>query len=224
MFSCRKCGRTFTQRNNMYRHEKHRCKMNKLEEVTPDTPSITTSPKVNQRIPVKVRKKTVVNNYYDQRQQIVINFNINLGQGDIYEQLKLRLGEHEADRFLASIAAKNKLIDVIQKMYLENVKPDKYPIASDGKRFRYIENGRVVEDSQGHIVKRLTDDVQKALISATTNLINTNLSNNTVDQLYDVYDLASIKHNILMLDHQALEQQLNQLVYNPDHDLFKLSL
>mgnify|MGYP003682985957 FL=1 len=140
-----------------------------------------------------------------------------IGQ-DFYPQLIAKMGYRDARNFLVSNHPKS----VMSKLF-EGLDPDQYPIAYNNKCFRYLDDkGTLVEDKTGKIATKLTEHVQNAMITATNELINESIKNNTTDQLYDVYDIATVQTNLTLLSSKdELREQLIKLIENPTHPFFE---
>lgn len=154
----------------------------------------------------------------------VVNIQI-IGQ-DFYQELCTRMGTHQAIDFLTNSAASNKPLDVIRRLYLDNIQPAHYPIAFHNGSYRYInDQHKLVEDKTGQIAKTITSNIQEAMLKATNDLINQSMQQSKTDQLYDFYDLGVIQHNLSLFTNPTMVDQiadsLSKLVSNQNHFLFQ---
>lgn len=157
-------------------------------------------------------KPTTVNNW-----NIVINQNF-------YTELVGLMGKDAAVSFLTSTAAKNKPIDIISKLYLNERKPDEYPIACRrGDHFRYINDQYEVVDDKGgnNIGQIVSNQIQNAYILASNEIILQQIQTSGTP---DECDLAMLQKKLSNTDIRSRRQVLKDLATvtnNPDHPFFK---
>lgn len=166
------------------------------------------------------------------------NITVVIGDEKIFHGLVKKLGDElRASKFLLENIAKKNCINIVDKLYLEGVEKDRYPIAcADDYQFRYLNgSGDIVDDNGGKkILTKLQNEVHSALIEANTCMINEQLGNmdddgqsddsGSVGKLYDVYDLCHIQHQLGSYrdeeETEKLRDDLARRVYNVSHPFF----
>lgn len=166
------------------------------------------------------------------------NITVVIGDEKIFHGLVKKLGDElRASKFLLENIAKKNCINIVDKLYLEGVEKDRYPIAcADDYQFRYLNgSGDIVDDTGGKIIlTKLQNEVHSALIEANTCMINEQLGNSddgqggsgsgSVGTLYDVYDLGHIQHQLGNYrgeeETEKLRDDLARRVYNVSHPFF----
>lgn len=166
------------------------------------------------------------------------NITVVIGDEKIFHGLVKKLGDElRASKFLLENIAKKNCINIVDKLYLEGVEKDRYPIAcADDYQFRYLNgSGDIVDDNGGKkILTKLKNEVHSALIEANTCMINEQLGNmdcddgqsdtGRVSKLYDVYDLGHIQHQLGSYrddeETDKFRDDLARRVYNVEHPFF----
>jgi len=93
---------------------------------------------------------------------------------DMFSEMIEKYGRSEALTFLTKSALTGDSVDVIKKLYLDGVSPEKYPIACrDYHHFRYLNDKReVIDDRGGQSVRKIfTDRAHKAMVLATNEMM-----------------------------------------------------
>jgi hypothetical protein len=136
-------------------------------------------------------------------------------------------GEKSATKFLLDNMDHKDSINIVEKMYLEGVEKNRYPIAcAEDYKFRYLNrSGDIVDDKGGiKIVSTLENEIHTALIEANTHLIHDCVLNDDNVTLYNVYDIGSLHEqlgNYRKMDSRQLREDLAKKVYNTSHPFFQ---
>lgn len=156
------------------------------------------------------------------------NITVVIGDENIFMGLVKRLGgEKLATKFLLENMDHKDSINIVDKLYLEGVEKNQYPIAcADNYRFRYLSHsGNIVDDDGGtKIVSTLENEIHSALIEANTRLIHECIDNDDNVTLYNVYNLGTLQEqlgNYRRLDTQKFRDDLAKKVYNTSHPFFQ---
>lgn len=155
--------------------------------------------------------QTVINNY---------TINIQVVGDNLYNQLIQKMGKNGAINFLAGAAASNQPLNVLKKLYFDNVEPNSFPIATQDNNIRYLNNNQqLVQENATEFVSQLNEKIRDAMIYATNDLIRQSISTNNTDQLYEIYDISRIQHNITALSKIPLKD-LQNVSSVPNHPFF----
>ena len=156
------------------------------------------------------------------------NITVVIGDEKIFMGLVKRMGsEKVVTKFLLENMDHKHSINIVEKMYLEGVDKNRYPIAcADNYRFRYLSlSGAIIDDDGGDkIVSTLENEIHTALIEANTRLIYECIDNDNNVMLYNVYNLNSMQEqlgNYRGVDTQQLREDLAKKVYNTSHPFFQ---
>lgn len=149
-----------------------------------------------------------------------------IGDVKIFMGLVNKLGdEQKATQFLLDNMEHTKRINIVDKMYLEGVDKNRYPIAcTDNYKFRYLNNsGDVVDDKDGvTIIPRLENEIHSALIEANTHLIHQHVKGGQITT--DVYDMGNVQEQLSCYrkacDNIKFRNELAKKVYNTSHPFF----
>jgi hypothetical protein len=150
-----------------------------------------------------------------------------IGDQNILNVLTAKLGGNEdmAINFLAQHVGSLKRMEVVNKLYLEGVEPDCYPIAcKENYHFRYLDReNHIVDDHGGEmIVKHLGEQIQEAILEASNKLVTKYLddSDEPNDELLNT---VHILQNNLVNNHDKKEfrDMLAQRVYHSKHPFFQ---
>ena len=156
------------------------------------------------------------------------NITVVIGDEKIFMGLAKRLGnETRASNFLLDNIEHKNSINIVDKMYLEGLERNKYPIAcSDNYKFRYLNNsGDIVDDKGGiQIATKLENEIHSALIEANTHIITECMDKNDNTKLYNVYNIGTIQEKLGSYrdncDKVKLRNDLARKVYNTEHPFF----
>lgn len=223
---CDYCGEIFSHISSMERH-KQKKHLPKSTASTPK-PQVTIKPKTTNDSYNKLQEEmhTLKNNFEEinarikkveqEPKNIII-----IGDEKIFESLTRKFGSDEiAMQFLLEHTQPENSIDIVDKLYLEGVAKDQYPIAcTDDYRFRYLNrSGKIVDDHGGQtIVTKLESEIHNALMEANTKLLN-NISSRKV---YNIYDLNEQINGYRELnDRNKFRDDLAKKVYNKQHPFF----
>jgi hypothetical protein len=155
------------------------------------------------------------------------NITVVIGDEKIFMGLVKRMGnEKVATQFLLENMDYNDSINIIDKMYLEGIPKNRYPIAcSDDYKFRYLNHsGDIVDDKGGiKIVSTLEREIHRALIEANSKLIHECVNNDDNITLYNVYDIGTLQTqlgNYRSAVTTKFRDDLARKVYNTEHPFF----
>lgn len=151
---------------------------------------------------------------------MVTNYNTFIGI-DAFDILIRKMGRQQAVNFIASSASVGKPINIFRKIYLDNRAPEQYPIACNNGNFRYLDNnGKLVENDGREMAHIIKNQVHTAMIKATNELITQNMNGNSVDQLYEIYDIGKIQTFLAHINKVEMIQDIIHEVNNPYHPFF----
>ena len=141
---------------------------------------------------------------------------------DFYGDLISKLGKSDAIKFLAESCVDGSPLSVFQKLYLDDKKPNDYPIAcKDQLHFRYLDNDKRVVDDQGGaalgtaVSKKITDAL---LLAANDAMIREMDGNNPV---YNMQNILLMQDRLTKLDKSSMIQDLAYITNNPNHPFFR---
>jgi hypothetical protein len=238
-YTCQYCNTAFSDRSNKYRHETKYCKALKKKLNIIIKPKY--QPTVQKTLCKPIEKTTndkmtheLLEELKELRQRVSVIENeprsthynnwIIIGT-DIYHDMVDKYGRHEAISFLTQSAISGDSVDVIKKLYLDGVNPEKYPIACKNyDHFRYLNDKREVIDDKGGISvqKLFSNQTHRAMVLAANEMIqeqlNTNPNTNAlfVDLDYDMRNVQCKLASIRSLD----MNRLAGITHNPNHPFF----
>ena len=221
---CAGCGLKFDRSTSYYRHI-NTC--------------ISASKKVPSKIRIAVKPKessdsTNISNVYKRlidleeqnsalreeveelKQKPMTNYNIAILGNDFYTELIDKIGsKRDAIEFLAKSYIESPL-DVFQKLYLDDRKPDDYPVACRDKlHFRYLDNEKRMVDDQGG--SSIGTVVSKQITNAMINAVNDSNGNS----VYGLDDIETIRKKLESLDKDSIIADLACITNNPNHPFFR---
>ena len=222
---CEICGEEFSHKSSYNRHKKtaHKQEKKKISIVKKDK---------CKELEKELEKLKEAYHHITQRVTKVENepknITVVIGDEKIFLGLAKRLGgETKASNFLLDNIEHKNTINIVEKMYLEGIDKNKYPIAcTDNYKFRYLNNsGDIVDDKGGvKIVSKLENEIHSALIEANTHLITECLDSNNNLMLYNVYDIGNVQNKLERFrdncDKLKLRDELAEKVYNRSHPFF----
>lgn len=230
------CGASFTDRSNRYRHETRSCIHKSEPEPRENKSKGKPKAKEKEKIRVAIKKKIapipvassrssavdhlILEELRALRQQVnemktkterapVVNLNLNncvIVGADVYQDIVDKLGRDHAIEYLTNENVDE--VDIIEKIYLDDQDPNKYPIACrDNRHFRYLNDDReLIDDRGGSKVKELVQTrVHTAILHASIQRED-QLSNNIQDMI------AGNERDII--------EKLSKVTYNPGHPFF----
>jgi len=142
---------------------------------------------------------------------------------DMYHDMVAKYGKDAAIDFLTKSALSGDSVGVIQKLYLDGINPDQYPIACrdlpapSKYHFRYLNDNREVVDDQGgkSVQKIFTDRAHKAMILATNEIIS-----KAMDGEEGAFcTLVPIQRKLASIDVLDIDRLAN-ITNNPNHPFF----
>lgn len=149
--------------------------------------------------------------------------NISVVDKEFYEKITAKLGTKEANAFLNGCCLRDKPLEIFQKLYLDGLQPENYPIACrNSVQFRYLNEKReLVEDNGGKVIGHLIKEgVHNAMILA-TNETMTEIIDGTIGP--DEFDMRTAQSNLMKVKEEKLIKELGQLTENPNHKFFSVS-
>lgn len=228
---CDICGEEFGHKSSYQRHYKQ------------------AHPPEKKRVSVKTKKDDSVDDHYreiqkelrqlredylkvtarvDKVEQEPKNITVVIGDEKIFMGLVKRMGnEKEVTKFLLENMDHNDSINIVDKMYLEGVERNRYPIACAGDyKFRYLNHsGDIVDDKGGiKIVTTLEHEIHRALVEANTRLIHDCIDRGDNITLYSVYDIGTLQDqlgNYHKADKLKFRDDLARKVHNESHPFFQ---
>ena len=151
-----------------------------------------------------------------------------IGDEQIFFGLVNKMGKQRAMSFLLDNLNPKDSINIIDKMYLEGIDRNEYPIACiDDYKFRYLNHsGDIVDDKGGNkIVSKLEKDIHTAMIEANNSLIHHFVSVDDNVPLFNVYNIGEIQQKLGSYnnckDSDKLRNALAKRVYNTEHPFFR---
>lgn len=136
---------------------------------------------------------------------------------DFYTELSNKIGRENAMKFIAESGIKHPL-SVFKKIYLDDRKPDDYPIACrDRCHFRYLDSQKnMVDDRDG---KNIGNVVSKGLSEAVENAVH-DFAGRPENEGYS-YTVQQIKNSLSQLDQHSVIKELAYITNNPNHPFFR---
>lgn len=249
-FSCKYCGSVFNNRSNKYRHESKYCHSSKKQSQVHSDPSFEKK-RIEVKVKVKLKlkpnpKPEVESNpqdnltEQDSSQQEILDELHNLRQRvqkmeneprynnyiiigpDMFSDMIEKYGREEALTFLTRSAITGDSVNVIKKLYLDGVSPEKYPIACKNyHHFRYLNDKReVIDDHGGQGVRKIfTDRAHKAMVLATTQMMQDQL-NTMHEDAGDLFRKLGDVQCQLSSIHTLDIERLAGITNNPNHPFF----
>lgn len=242
-YSCEYCGAMFNNRSNKYRHEKQYCPSTRTKKKSdhvkvskmPKTKKIKrTIPKKKIEVKVKIRDTSAtetesnknlieeINNLRERVQKMenkpVYNNWIIIGP-DMFTEMIEKYGRTEALDYLTKSAISGDSVDVVKKLYLDGVSPEKYPIACKNyHHFRYLNDKREIIDDQGgqSVRKIFSDRAHKAMVLATNEMMNVESDKDAGDMYRKLGDVQCRLSSVHTLD----LDRLAHMTINPNHPFF----
>lgn len=240
---CDTCGEEFSHKSSYQRHCKQvhppqKRKVAVLKKVTP--PSTPIMPLQQQQQQHHQHQHQHHQDYVEMQQELEQlrarvnkveqepkNITVVIGDEKIFMGLVKRMGnEKVATQFLLENMDYKDSINIIDKMYLEGIPKNRYPIAcSDDYKFRYLNHsGDIVDDKGGtKIVSTLEREIHRALIEANSKLIHECVNNDDNITLYNIYDIGTLQTqlgNYRSADTTKFRDDLARKVYNTEHPFF----
>jgi uncharacterized C2H2 Zn-finger protein len=223
---CPGCGLKFDRSTSYYRHinsclvqKKTASKIRiaiKPKETTNDTANISNVYK--RLIDLEEQNYALREEVEELKQKPMTNYNIAILGNDFYSELVDKIGnKRDAIEFLAKSYIESPL-DVFQKLYLDDRKPEDYPVACRDKlHFRYLDNEKRMVDDQGG--SSIGSVVSKQITNAMINAVNDcNGNGNTV---YGLDDIETIRKKLETLDKDSMIENLAYITNNPNHPFFR---
>lgn len=223
--TCSTCGEEFSHKSSYQRH---------LKSIHPPIrKKINVVKKENKRMidmeeEIKLLKEQFINvsSRVNKVEQEPKNITVVIGDEKIFMGLVKRMGEKKATKFLLENIQHKDSINIVDKMYLEGIEKNRYPIAcTDNHRFRYLNHsGDIVDDNDGiKIVSKLANEIHSALIEANTHLIHECVGSGDDMTLYNVYDIGGIQEQLGEYRGKSTKRfrdDLAKKVYNSSHPFF----
>ena len=82
------------------------------------------------------------------------------------------------------------------------------PIIYHNNMYQYLDSNsnEIISTESKDIIRQIARDIQTAMLMASNDLIKQSIKENITNQLYDVYDIASIQENVCGF--KEIEEQL----------------
>lgn len=141
---------------------------------------------------------------------------------DMFTEMIDKYGREEALTFLTRSAITGDSVDVIKKLYLDGVSPEKYPIACKNyHHFRYLNDKReVIDDHGGQSVRKIfTDRAHKAMVLATNEMMQDELNTMNEDAGDLFRKLGDVQCQLASI-HTLDIDRLAGMTNNPNHPFF----
>ena len=167
----------------------------------------------------------------DRPSQHVTNINVVILGDNFYEELVSIMGKKDAVHFLAKAASKGKPLDVINKLYLDGMEPNEYPIACRDRTipdFRYLnDNRQIVNDLGGNTIgSMVSNKIRNAMLLATNEIIHERVHRPITDTesgIYKDYDIVDMQKNLTdMCEQFQIVRDLAEATENKFHPFFLL--
>lgn len=134
---------------------------------------------------IKNVKTTTINNNIIITQELPVS---------IYDELIKKLGKEGAVNGLNEGSSVNDLLVGYKMLYPSKKKVD-HPIIYEGEGFKYLKNGDVICDDK--ILELVVENLQRAMLYASSEMIRENIKKGMTDRLYDFYDIGNIQRNVM---------------------------
>lgn len=237
--TCSLCGEKFSHKSSYQRHikvvhasasVKKKVKIQQKKQNTHTNREDTDVAKMQQELQKLREDYLKVTARVNKVEQEPKNITVVIGDEKIFMGLVKRMGnEKMATKFLLDNMDYKDSINIVDKMYLEGVEKNRYPIACAGDyKFRYLNHsGDIVDDKGGkQIVSTLENEIHRALIEANARLIHECVDNNDNVTLYNVYDIGTLQNQLgnyksSYYDAQKFRDDLAKMVYNTSHPFFQ---
>lgn len=219
---CKLCDELFSHKSSYERH------LRLTHKVAKKTPKIVKKSRINdleKELKLLRQHYIGVSERVDKVEREPRNI-IVIGDEKIFISLVKKMGEHHAMEFLLDNIEHKDSINIVEKMYLEGVDKNRYPIAcTDNYKFRYLNHsGDIVDDrGGGKIVSKLKNEIHSALIEANSQLIHSCVDTGDNIKLYNVYDIRNIQTQLGHYrdnDTGSFRDDLAKKVYNKTHPFF----
>ena len=228
---CETCGETFGHKSSYLRHIKVShplvTKKVKIRVVKKEHEDNTRMSEMEKEIKFLKEQFSTVAERVNKVEQEPTHITVVIGDETIFMGLVKRMGgAKSATKFLLENIKHKDSINIVDKMYLEGVEKNHYPIAcTDNYKFRYLNHcGDIVDDNDGvKIVSKLENEIHSALIEANTHLITEYIGSGDDRMLYNVHDIGGIQEQLGSYrgkSTQCLRDDLAKLVYNSAHPFF----
>lgn len=142
---------------------------------------------------------------------------------DMFHAMVDKLGRSEALSFLTQSAIAGDSIEVVKKLYLDGISPEKYPIACRNvDHYRYLNDKRqIIDDKGGESVKKmLTNQTHRAMVLAANEVIQSKLRQDDSIMYVDLdHDMKTVQCKLANM--QTLDMnRLQGITHNPNHPFF----
>ena len=221
---CSGCGLKFDRSTSYYRHinictrSKQSVSKIKIAVKPKDQNDTDRSPNISnvykRLIDLEEQNSALREEVEELKHKPVTNYNIAILGNDFYTELVDKIGKQDAIEFLAKSYIESPL-DVFSKLYLDDRKPEDYPVACRDKlHFRYLDHDKRMVDDQGG--SSIGSVVSKQITNAVINAVN-DCNGNSV---YGLEDIETIRKKLEMLDKDTMIADLAYITNNPNHPFF----
>ncbi len=198
-YYCQFCNKTFNQKPNKFRHQKHcfdnpdridiRCDRCNKQFSYPSSlkTHLKKSCRFKDKVKLSLRKRG---------ESPIFKPDINVVDDTILERLKLYIGDDDGIDFLINSIHKNQYHLIIKESYFHNLSSLEYPMTKDSYgKFRYLNDRKeLINDIDGTgLAQVLTTYIQNALLKACNQLIAKYIALGEMDPLYDKYKIHKLQ-------------------------------
>ena len=225
MYQCKFCYKQYKQKRSQLKHQKE-CKIMQGALITPKQPPKTVEnnnnilltsinhllkkhmDRIDKRIDEKIGKietpKQIINN------NNIIN-NVTITQKlpkCIFSELVNRMGQQKAVNMINLYSAKNEPLKIYKELYPSKILEDN-PVIFENNSFKFLaEDGEIVYDQA--IIQQIADNVQAAMLYASSHLIDESLKLNSTKRLFELYDIGSVQRNVRKI--KFIKQQIQNYI------------
>ena len=146
-----------------------------------------------------------------------INIVCNLVTEDnLFGILTNKLGSNlHATNFLTKCLANNRYPEIVKKAFFEGLEKVQYPIAWNGKEFRYLDDtGKVVRAEPATVSGKLMNNISNACLMANGYIIESSIHAGKTDQIFDIYDVGSLQDNVRKIQSSKFTKDLETELKN----------
>jgi len=176
--------------------------INQLNEINKKVDEIRDS-KQQMLLPTDAYNKVILPNA-DAHTKIIIKQKL---PTDFYAAIIEKLGKNNALLSINKATANRSALDLYKMLFPSN-KIEDNPIIYHNNMYQYLDSNsnEIISTESKDIIRQIARDIQTAMLMASNDLIKQSIKENITNQLYDVYDIASIQENVCGF--KEIEEQL----------------
>ena len=144
---------------------------------------------------------------------------------DIYDEMITKYGYDNTINLISMSTLKCDPMLIVKKMYFNN--KSTYPIVLRNNHYRYLNLYKeIVDNANGNdIINNIINIVHNTMVRANIEIIKSRIINsnsNTIDYLFDVYDIIKIQSNLSKIFKlkKKLKQDFDKLIQLKNHPYF----